>query len=490
MKKKLLLLSCLVSGFANYAQDNCAETLKQVQIYLLGSADVQPDYPKAYAIIQDCTSQGDAASLAVSGIMLLDGLGIDKDENLAFQYLMKAAIQGHRSAEFHIGHCYMRGTGCDIDFDKAMYWYTLASDHGDEQAAYTIGYMYLKGLGVKQDYQKAISWFELSSYPMAKHWLGNCYYFGYGVAKDENKAILYYTQSHTGNSEQLLKHIAENVKENEDIVINNQLKEKETVENTAVAKEAIEKLTNQTGKETQSKELKPKYLNGKWKGKLIELEWSGKQIMRVLPLGCEFNAEDNNINYKWEINKTTSEATAIWEDNAMYFDNLNMVFDWPFSDHPDINTIDWQVLSAQVEFKTINNKTYLIGNLQTFTPQWKEQGPPMRFVLKQVQEGEDEDLSNEELLAISQQKDQFIVLYPNPFLADVLIAYELETQANVSVAVYDLSGNAAPVTLEAGNLQTAGKHHYTFDGSGLKTGMYIVRVAVGNKIHSRILIKK
>jgi hypothetical protein len=490
MKKTLLVFTGFLCSFMSFAQDNCTATIKQAQTYLLGTADAKPDYPKAYSIIQDCASQGDVASLMLSGLMRLNGLGIEKDENIAFDYFMKAAEQSYPMAEFNIGRFYMIGTGCDIDFDKAQHWLTLASDHGNDQAAYSIGYMYLKGFGVPQDYQKAISWFEISTWPMAKHWLGNIYYFGYGVPKDENKAIGYYAQSQTPNSEQLLKHIAENVKEHVDTVINSELKEKETPENTGIAKEAIEKLTESSVTVAENKEIKPKYLNGKWKGKLIELDWSGKQIVKVLPLNCEFSAQNNNnVNYKWVINKTTSEATAIWEDNALYFDKLNMVFDWPFSDNANVNTLNWQVLSSQMEFKIINKKTYLIGNLQTFTDQWKEPGPPMRVVLKQVEESDDE-LSNDELLAISTQKDQFIVLYPNPFVADVLIAYELETDANVNVSVFDLSGNIAPLTLAPRETQTAGKHHYTLEGASLKAGMYIVRIAVGNQMHSRILIKK
>lgn len=490
MKKTLLVFTGFVCSFMSFAQDNCVATVEQARAYLLGTPDSKPDYQKAFLTLQDCANHGDAASLAFTGLMYQNGVGIEKDENKAFDYLMKAAEQSYPSAEFNIGRFYMIGTGCDIDFDKALYWLTLAADHGNDQAAYSIGYMYLKGFGLPQDYKKAISWFEISTWPMAKHWLGNCYYFGYGVPKDEDKAILYYTQSHTGNSEQLLKHIAQNVKENVDTAITNELKEKEAPENTGIAKEAIDKLTIDTPQQTEKKILKSKYLNGKWKGKLIELDWSGKQIVKVLPLNSEFSAEDNTVNYKWEINKTTSQSTAIWEDNALYFDKLNMVFDWPFSDRPDVNTIDWEVLSAKIEFKVINNKTYLIGNLQTFTNQWNEPGPPMRFILKQTAEGEDEDLTNDELLAISDQKDHFIVLYPNPFVEDVLIAYELEKEAQVSVNVYDLTGNPVPATLEPGALQTAGKHHYTLGGASLKAGMYIVRVAVGNEMHSRILIKK
>lgn len=490
MKKTLLAsLGCLC-GLMSYAQNNCVTTVEEARTYLFGTAYTKPDYAKAYTTLQPCADQNDAASLAFQGYMQLEGLGVEKNEDLAFTYFMKAAQQGDGYAEYNIGRFYMIGTGCDIDFDQALHWLTLANDHGNERAAYAIGYSYLKGFGVPQDYKKAISWFEISPYPMAKHWLGNCHYFGYGVPKDENKAIEYYAKSYTPNSQEVLRHIAENAKENIDTAIANELKEKETPENTAIDKAAVDKLTEATPTAVASKPLKAKYLDGKWKGKLIELDWSGKQINRVLPFNCAFESNENSINYQWEINKTTIEGTAIWEDNALYFDQLNMVFDWPFSDTPNVNTIPWQVLSSQMEFKTINKKTYLIGNLQTFTDQWQEPGPPMRIVLKQVEGNEDADLSDDELLAISQQKDQFIVLYPNPFVSDVFIAYELEAEANVSVNVYDFTGNATSITLEAGTTQAAGQHHYTLDGARLKPGMYIVRVTVGDKMHSRILIKK
>ena len=172
----------------------------------------------------------------------------------------------------------------------------------------------------------------------------------------------------------------------------------------------------------------------------------------------------------------------------MYFDKLNMTFNMPYSENPNSNTLVSQLLSSQMEFKTVNKKVYLTGTLQTFTDEWQEPGPPMHIILKQTEEG-DEDLTAEELLALTDQKEHFITLYPNPFVNDVLIEYELESDANVNVGVYDFSGNNTAITLELGALQTHGKHKYTFNGSNLRSGMYIVRVGVNNEMHSRILIK-
>jgi len=491
MRKKLLVTFGCLCSLVGFTQNDCAEAIKLGQTYMMGTSTTKPDYAKAYATLQNCVSQGDPKSLAISAEMLLAGMGVEKNEQLAFEYMKKAADQKYGYAEYRLGLYYRQGIGCPVDLVRSLVSLANATLHGNEEAGYYMGYIALKGQGVGQNYEAAFSWLERSQNPMAKYWLSYCHYFGYGVPKDTNKAIEYCNQSDTPASKQLLKHIAENAKEKLAATIDSQLNEAETAQNTAIAPEAIEKVTIETPKQTENKTLKSKYLNGKWKGKLIELEWSGKQITQILPVSCELEAQDDkNLNCKWEINNTTSQVPALWIDNGVYFKQLHMVLDLPLSDNPNVNTIDWHLLSAQVEFKTINDKTYLIGNLKTYTQQWKEPGPPMRVILKQVEEGEEDDFTSEELLAISQQKEHFIVLYPNPFVSNVLISYALETDAQVSVKVYDLNGNPLPATLEPGAMQTAGEHHYTLDGTGLKPGMYIVQVTVNDQTYSRIVIKQ
>jgi hypothetical protein len=149
------------------------------------------------------------------------------------------------------------------------------------------------------------------------------------------------------------------------------------------APEAIEKVTLATTKPAANKTLKSKYLNGKWKGKLIELEWSGRQITQIRPVSCEFTAQDDkNVNCKWEIINSSREVPAIWMNNGLYFNQLHMLLDLPLSKNPYVSTIDWLLFSARVEFKTINKKTYLTGNLKTYTSQWQEPGPSIRVVFK------------------------------------------------------------------------------------------------------------
>lgn len=490
MKKTILIILLLTTRLMSFSQDTGINYVNYINKNLVDIGENQ-SYFKSLVEIESCADSGDANCLNILGLLYKQGLGVQKNEEKTFELVMQSAKKELPAAEYNIGRFYMTGLGCDIDFDKAKSWLTIAADHGNQRAAYAMGYMYFKGFGVPQDYKTAVSWFELSPWPMAKHYLGICHYFGYGVEKNEDKAILYFSQSQTTNSNMFLNHIAENIKESVDAGLAKEINEKETQTNTAIAKEAIDKTTGKLddkGQIASKKELKPKYFNGKWKGKLVELDWSKKEIVRILPLSCEFTAEDNNVHYKWNLNKETAESTAILEDNALYFDKLNMTLDMPFSENPNSNTLVSQLLSSQMEFKTVNKKVYLTGTLQTFTDEWQEPGPPMHIILKQTEEG-DEDLTAEELLALTDQKEHFITLYPNPFVNDVLIEYELENDATVNVGVYDFSGNNTTITLQKEIVQKQGKHQYNLDGSTLIPGMYIVRVGVNNEMHSRILIK-
>jgi glucuronoarabinoxylan endo-1,4-beta-xylanase len=53
--------------------------------------------------------------------------------------------------------------------------------------------------------------------------------------------------------------------------------------------------------------------------------------------------------------------------------------------------------------------------------------------------------------------------YPNPFSASTAISYELKTQADITVTIYDILGRVVRVT--GAGLQTAGTHSILWDGS-------------------------
>lgn len=67
-----------------------------------------------------------------------------------------------------------------------------------------------------------------------------------------------------------------------------------------------------------------------------------------------------------------------------------------------------------------------------------------------------------------------ISVYPNPFNPTTNITYSLKQPGKVKINVYDLLGRYV-VTL-ANGVRSAGNHHVQFDGSGLSSGIYFVRM--------------
>ncbi len=493
IRKTQFLFALTWLSMASFAQQVKPDFVKKIKVNLYDIGYSRPiEYPKTIAETVAKADAGDDQSQNLLGILYAQGLeGIDKNEGKAFDYIQKAAQQGNQEALLNLGNFYSYGTGCGVDYNKALEMFTAASKKGNDWATYRLGYMSYKGFAVPQDYEKAISYFLKSNYPMAKVFLGYCYYFGYGVAKDEDKAIVYFGKCYASNGRVVLNSIAKDAKVKMENKVNDQINIVETQDNDAIAKESIEKFNsevNTINKEVR-KTVNPKHLNGKWKGKLVQLDWSGKQIERVLPVALEFKETNGKIKYKFTVNNKTNEAEGIWQDNTLYFKALKINIETPFSSWENQETMDWQLLSATVQFKTVNKKTYLTANVDTYSDDWKEHGQPTRLILKPAAGAGEDNFTVEQLVALTDQADQFIVLYPNPFVDDLVIEYELDKDAQVSVQVYDYIHNATKVFEKTTTMQTKGKHKYNVNGAGLARGLYVVRVTTDNQVHTRIVMK-
>jgi hypothetical protein len=68
--------------------------------------------------------------------------------------------------------------------------------------------------------------------------------------------------------------------------------------------------------------------------------------------------------------------------------------------------------------------------------------------------------------------------HPNPFNSTTTLRYSLPTPQQVSLKVFDIQGREV-VTLVDGQ-QSAGEHQVTFDGAGLASGVYLVKMQAGS----------
>ena len=69
--------------------------------------------------------------------------------------------------------------------------------------------------------------------------------------------------------------------------------------------------------------------------------------------------------------------------------------------------------------------------------------------------------------------------YPNPFNPSTVISFELPSDHNVSIRLFDTLGREV-ATLVSGESLSAGRHEVTFDASSLSSGIYIYRVELGD----------
>jgi hypothetical protein len=69
--------------------------------------------------------------------------------------------------------------------------------------------------------------------------------------------------------------------------------------------------------------------------------------------------------------------------------------------------------------------------------------------------------------------------YPNPFNPNTLIHFAIPKPGQVKISVYDLHGSLVRTLLD--KYTVAGGYNISFEGSGLSSGIYFVRLNSGQK---------
>lgn len=476
MNRLLMLLGCVFTVLSLTAQEktlDCEYNIQEALFYLKGSNTIERDNLKAIEFLKPCLEIKNPNAQLIMGHLYLNSPqeeGIQK----GFQLIKKAAKQKHAVALENLGVLYKYGRGCKLNYNKARRAYKKASKLGNHKATYSLGYLYLKGLGnTKQDYKKAIEWFEKSEYPMADYWLGVCYLKGYGVAKDVAKA--------------------------NDLLTTN-FEEQATTESTNSGVEAhsdnvVSPLEIETTENLSDfNEVSKENLYGKWNGKLLRLDWSGRSIEERIPLELEFEHDsiNGNIQYRWKLNSEERIGTTSLIDGAMYFENLLITLPHASYHIEEQSTLGYEFLSSELSVKNIAGTHYLIGEIQSYIPEWNEPGAPMRFVLAKqgVTTENNIEISEDVLLALATQKNSFIKLYPNPFESDLIVAYSLKEASHIQVTLMNILDITQSYTIEQGKLQQPGDYRYHFDGSTLKKGLYAVSVYVNGVKKTKLIVKK
>ncbi|MEO0571999.1 MAG: T9SS type A sorting domain-containing protein [Bacteroidota bacterium] len=393
-----------------------------------------------------------------------------------FKRLKEMSETGNQKAYYFLGLYQKEGIGTQPNLKKSLRSFKKAYELGDPVAAYSVGYYYLKGLGeVEQDYIKAYRWFKKSQTPMAKHWMAKMEFLGLGREKNKKKAIKILKENELYNSKVLLPQYEENqdVKENpsdfSDFLNTNSINSIHSLSSFHDTPEI-------------------NFLEGKWIGEYLELEWSKNKPLRILPIELEI-AKNEGINGALEallrISDSTAKSSGNYNAGSLRFTNLSMPVKKKFTDYPNFTHLITDISEIELRSVQAAGENLLLGRIKTYHPVWKEPGNPVLILLRK-----ETTISEEAARAFELQSSDFVKIYPNPVPNYCLINYELPLDSKVKI--------------EISNYYNTPRYHRTiFDGTRLKgehtleifelpsaPGSYIVSIVHNGKKETKIIIKQ
>ncbi len=88
--------------------------------------------------------------------------------------------------------------------------------------------------------------------------------------------------------------------------------------------------------------------------------------------------------------------------------------------------------------------------------------------------------NKEQLMDFKGNPDKFELNqnYPNPFNPSTLLSYNLKTDGNVKLTVFNLVGQSVRILVDG--YQTAGEYEVLFDANELPAGVYLYKLQVGD----------
>lgn len=221
------------------------------------------------------------------------------------------------------------------------------------------------------------------------------------------------------------------------------------------------------------------------------------------------------INYGWDTASGGSYLIRVYRGGGQQFTAEDEMHAYVFGDGSDtpmrfvirdgdggleasewleIDWIGWRLVRWEMTDETtsawVNGDGNLDGNLfldsiqLTYTEDESAlQGSIIVDDLKVVQTGlatssEDEEIADGIPTEINLEQN-----YPNPFNPSTVISYSLPEVSQVSLDVYNLTGQRV-ATIDQGQ-KSAGSHSINFDAGHLSSGVYIYRLSTGNTVISK-----
>ena len=179
-----------------------------------GGADVEPDWPRAFALRKPLADAGDAVSETYIGLYYERGYGVPKDMKKAAEWFTKSANHGSARGNYEIGRLYLDGDGVAANETLAVKYTRQAAVQGFPEALHLMGLLTFNGkFGVEQDNVEAERLIRLAAekgHTGAAHDMGLIYEQGSGVEKDRAESRRWFKVCAAGGDDRCVKKLAGN----------------------------------------------------------------------------------------------------------------------------------------------------------------------------------------------------------------------------------------------------------------------------------------
>lgn len=402
---------------------------------------------------------GSALSQRIVGQSYLLGAGVEKNIQTSLNWFRKSALGGNALAMYYLGFMYKKGLGIQKNYVKAVEWFKKGGlELNNDQAKYALGYMHYKGFGTDQDYEKAAKLFKQSANrgnKNAQYMLGVCHLRGQGVEKSIDKALHLYRKSAEGkNGNKQAARVLKRL-------------EKDSGARTLIAYSKGETTADQFTPEkyvpiAANNGFSQVGLSGRWTGRLIMYDWAGQEIENSTPVDVDLSTVNNEIKGWLQLNGEVSiSLRAMRSGNTLAFTDTAIIRQdlWYYP-----QPMNWQVKEGTFVSNLVDGKQILTIDLSLYSPREAEEYNPTVLVLEKA--SEDRPFSPG-------------MVYPNPFVSDINVNYNLEQAGPTTIEVYNLQG-AKVMSLRKAE-EVAGPKWHTFSPE-LKKGIYFLKVFSTNEL--------
>ncbi|MFN8285852.1 MAG: T9SS type A sorting domain-containing protein [Chitinophagales bacterium] len=230
-------------------------------------------------------------------------------------------------------------------------------------------------------------------------------------------------------------------------------------------------------------------VSGKWVGKRMQFSWDHKSFIEVFEYEFDLKQEGNIVTGTSTIISSNGEYGDMRVEGVIVGDKLI------FAEKEVKSAIRpegkvWCLKSGELRFVKDGDELRIGGETASYMEVYNYPCSGGVTDLKKVDNSSNlKVLQTAENTTSTVEDNMQINIYPNPFIENATVSYNLTADSKVKVEVFDMTGRNI-ANLYEGNQRT-GNYTLNFDAkaSGFMSGMFIVKMTVNGDVFSRQIVQ-